>query len=209
MVSRNVTQFASLDTLIAEFQLTNRVVVAFLTARFYARAMIRIVLVSLILVIGSAQAEIYRYTDPDGNVSFSNRPPAGSEAQPVELTPLNTVSPPPAIQKDTESSSGDQQQPYTSLSISEPQAEESIRDNAGNVTISVSLTPALRDSDNVHLYMDGNEMARGPYTSFHFQSIDRGRHEVHAEVKNKQGKSLIKSEPIAFYLLRVAVGGAP
>ena len=84
-----------------------------------------------------------------------------------------------------------------------------ILNNAGNVTISVTLTPSLRDSDNVHIYIDGNEMARGPFTSFHFQSMDRGSHEIHAEVKNKEGKSLIKSKPITFYLLRVAVGGAP
>ncbi len=204
-----MTQLARFDTLIAEFELANRIVVAFTATEFYARPMVRIVLLLLLLIVGSTQAEIYRYTDPDGNVSFSKQPPVGSGAQPVQLTPLNTVSPPADIQKDTESTSGDGQQAYTSLSISEPQAEEAIRDNAGNVTISVSLTPALRDSDYVYVYVDGNEMARGPYTSFHFQSMDRGRHEVHAEVKTKQGKSLIKSEPVAFYLLRVAVGGAP
>lgn len=199
---------ARFDTLVAEFELANRIMVAFTVARFYAQTMIRTVLLSLLLVIGSAQAEIYRYTDPDGNVSFSNQPPAGSEAQPVELTPINTVAPPAGIQQDVGSKTGGKEQPYTSLSISEPQAEEAIRDNAGNVTISVSLTPALRDSDNVYLYVDGNQMARGPYTSFHFQSMDRGSHEVYAEVKNKQGKSLIKSKPITFFLLRVAVGGA-
>ena len=44
----------------------------------------------LLLPTGQASAEIYRWTDTDGKVQFSDKPPAGAGAETVELRRINT-----------------------------------------------------------------------------------------------------------------------
>ena len=48
-------------------------------------------LLMLLLIALPAAAQIYKYTDADGNTAYSNQPPDGVKAQPVELPPLNSV----------------------------------------------------------------------------------------------------------------------
>ena len=47
----------------------------------------------LLLIALPAAAQIYKYTDANGNTAYSNQPPDGVQAQPVELPPLNQVEP--------------------------------------------------------------------------------------------------------------------
>ena len=58
--------------------------------------MARLLILSLLLASTLASAQIYRTTDEDGNVIFTDRPPAseGSEVEAVELNPTNTTPPP-------------------------------------------------------------------------------------------------------------------
>ena len=49
----------------------------------------------LLLIALPATAQIYKYTDANGNTAYSNQPPDGVNAQPVELPPLNSVEPQP------------------------------------------------------------------------------------------------------------------
>lgn len=49
-------------------------------------------LICLLLFIAlPAAAQIYKYTDANGNAAFSNQPPDGVKAKVVELPPLNSV----------------------------------------------------------------------------------------------------------------------
>ena len=50
-------------------------------------------LLMLLLIALPAAAQIYKYTDANGNTAYSNQPPDGVKAQPVELPPLNSVEP--------------------------------------------------------------------------------------------------------------------
>ncbi|NBB64524.1 DUF4124 domain-containing protein, partial [Pseudomonas sp. ODNR1LW] len=43
----------------------------------------------LLLIALPATAQIYKYTDAQGNTAYSNQPPDGVTAQPVELPPFN------------------------------------------------------------------------------------------------------------------------
>ena len=40
-----------------------------------------------------AAAQIYKYTDANGNTVFTNQPPEGQSSETVELPPTNTVQP--------------------------------------------------------------------------------------------------------------------
>jgi hypothetical protein len=45
----------------------------------------------LLLAAFPAAAQIYKYTDANGNTAYSSQPPNGTKAETVELPPLNSV----------------------------------------------------------------------------------------------------------------------
>jgi hypothetical protein len=48
-------------------------------------------LIYLLLIALPAAAQIYKYTDANGNPAFSNQPPSGTPSETVQLPPLNSV----------------------------------------------------------------------------------------------------------------------
>lgn len=164
---------------------------------------------ALSVLIGPAQAEIYRYLDAEGNVTFSNQPPPGVKPEPVELGPVNTLGG-RGTSSPTAPSTSDQAPEdagYEQFAITQPENDTAVRNNAGNITISLDLSPKLKPSHEVYLYLDGVEVGHGAVTNFALTNVDRGTHQVHAEVKDAKGKVLAKTPSVTFTLQRVHVGG--
>ncbi len=72
-----------------------------------------------------ATAQIYTYTDGNGNTVFTNDPPGGALVQPVSLTPINTMADTPV------DSSANQSAPGTAPA-STPSASNTPSSDAGN-----------------------------------------------------------------------------
>jgi hypothetical protein len=87
--------------------------------------------------------------------------------------------------------------------LSAPTNEETIRDNAGNVTIALRVVPELRtgSGDQIRLTLDGSllEAAFSP-PGIVLAGLDQGSHTVQAAVTDKDGRVLIRSDPVEFYL---------
>jgi hypothetical protein len=99
---------------------------------------------------------------------------------------------------------------YTEFTIVSPTSEQGVRANDGNVTVRLSLQPALMSGHTVALNVDGEdgEAAKsGRSLTFQLGNLSRGRHTVEATVLDPAGKALIQVGPISFYVLRVAGGG--
>lgn len=165
--------------------------------------------------VAPASGEIYKTVDAEGNVEFSDVPPPPSESgEPVNVQPLNTFQPEaaPDAEKPAEPATPDVPEvpSYDALSILSPADDETVRENAGNVTVAVTLTPPLRAGDQLVLYMDGNRLpdtAQGQ--SFYLQNVDRGAHTMGVRVVNAQGDVVAESPPSTFYLQRVSVNSPP
>ncbi|MEF8833687.1 MAG: DUF4124 domain-containing protein [Halofilum sp. (in: g-proteobacteria)] len=165
-----------------------------------------------------AASEIYRTTDADGNVVFTDEPPS-DDAEPLELDPLTTVEP---IQGDpdgaaTTSSATPEDEPGTpsngisGISIAYPGNEKGIRHNGGNVPFEVALQPegaTLPRGHQVELVLDGEPRARAASTQVTVSPVERGPHTVRARIIDKAGKVRYESESVKFYLLRKALGGS-
>jgi len=156
-----------------------------------------------LFMTGFTMAQVYRTVDKDGNVIFTDQATEGAEE--VEIKELETIeslesaSPAPnpvAVQK--------QAPQYSSLEITSPQNDLAIRDNTGNVTVSVVITPRLRSGHKLVLYLDGAEQSTGSATSFQLQNIDRGTHQLKVAVVDAAGQEQISSAAITFHLLRFA-----
>lgn len=166
----------------------------------------------------AAASEIYRTTDADGNVVFTDDPPT-DDAEPVELDPLTTVKP---VEGDpdgavTGSSDASEEEPdspsngISGISIAYPENEKGIRHNGGNVPFEVALEPegaALPRGHQVEIILDGKVRGRAASTQVTVSTVERGPHTVRARVIDNAGETRYESDSVKFYLLRKALGGS-
>lgn len=170
------------------------------------------------LAAGPAVAsEIYRTTDAEGNVVFTDDPPSDN-AEPVELDPLTTVEP---VEVDTDgavtgSSSDPEDVPdspsngVSGISIAYPENEKGIRHNGGNVPFEIALEPegaTLPRGHQVEIILDGEVRGRAASTQVTVSTVERGPHTVRARIIDNAGETRYESDSVKFYLLRKALGG--
>lgn len=169
----------------------------------YARTMRLLLYSALIFMTSAASADIYRSVDENGNVVFSDTPSEGAEK--IEVKEAQTVDSPSTQPFRYDPPPAEQPPRYQSLAITSPQDDQSVRANAGNVSVSMSVTPGLRGGDRLVLLMDGKQVASGSSTSVSMDNVDRGSHTLQARVIDRNGKTLASSDPVTFHLLRHSV----
>jgi hypothetical protein len=167
---------------------------------------------TLLLLFGSclpwcAAAQIYKSVDEQGNVVFSDVPPR-EDGQRVVVTPLNTYATPaeaaPAEEPATAAAAVDAQY-YRAIEIVDPTADEAIRENAGNLVVSVATVPAVRGDHRLVLVMDGRALALESSGSvFTLANIDRGSHTISARIVDSSEATVTESAPVTFHMLRAA-----
>ncbi len=162
-----------------------------------------VLLVLIAVNITPVIAEIYKRTSPDGGVEFTDVP-RSDEEKPVPLSPMSTFKATAAPQGLTSKARADIKK-YTAISVTSPTDEATIRDNAGTVKVSVSLSPALRPGHKLVLRVNGQQKGESVSGSFTLNNLDRGSHNLIAQVADKAGKTLISSAPVTVYLFRQSV----
>ena len=166
-----------------------------------------VVLMSMICV---SYAQVYKWTDSQGVIHFSDSPHDG--AQKVKI-PDDQIFSPPSPKQDLppqdEDQVGEKKQKYTTIAIVQPLNESTIRNNDGSVSVSVQLEPSLSPGDKVQLIFDGSPLGE-PQPNIHFElaGIYRGSHTITVEVVNANGGVIITSDSITIYMQRPRVGMA-
>ena len=170
----------------------------------------RILLILLVFACATANSQIFKRIGPDGQVYFSDQP--GPDAERVDVTPVQAISLPP-VPEQTETvaaaTQGDATVAYTEFSITSPTSDQGVRANDGNVTIDLSLQPALQSGHMIFLNVDGEDGESTNSSSglmIELNNLSRGQHTVMATVVDEEGTALIKTEPVSFQVLRVAGG---
>jgi len=169
---------------------------------------LRLLLILAFLFAVPAMAA-YKWTMPDGSVIFSDQPPH-PDAEKITLPPAQTFSAPPIpkqaadIKPDSEVRDSTT---YSSLQIAQPVNDETIRDNSGNIAISVSSEPSLliKKGHQITILLDGVAISTSTSTQTVLPNIDRGSHTLRATIIDKEGTALITSNESIFYLHRVSV----
>lgn len=166
-------------------------------------------LIPLIALIfsSSAIAEMYKWVDDNGNVTYSDIPPIkdAKELDPPVLNTMPTVKP---SAKSPESEDEKQKETkYTFLKITSPESDATIRSNAGNITVSLNIQPVLniRQGHYLSILVDG-AIAQDNVSSLStaLSNIDRGTHSITASIKNKKGSVLIASKPVTIHIHRAS-----
>ena len=168
----------------------------------------------MIAVISVSNAQIYKWTDSQGLVHFSDTPHDGAEK--LKIPEAQTFSAPtipkvklPEDEDDNKLSAKDHS--YKKVAITQPLNEATIWNNNGSALVQVELDPSLAKGDKVQLLFDGSPLGE-PQDNLLFQlnGVYRGAHTLAVQVLDENGAVLITSDTITFFMQRARVGmGAP
>lgn len=166
-------------------------------------------LLTLILASSvSMAAEIYTYTDAQGNRVFTDQP--HKNARRVDVAPSNnmTGTPPtrnvkisPAVPAKASAAVR-----YTLLRILVPEPDATVRSVEGNLIVTVSSDPALQEGHAYRLLLDGQPVdAPGRSPVFPLSNIDRGTHQLSVEILDRNGQLLEKTPNQPFHMQRISL----
>lgn len=168
--------------------------------------------VIVLTLFGSSisHAQIFRWTDANGTVNFSDIPHPGSRK--VILPKIITTPPPPEKKADdtvVKTSAKVDESPieYEGVFITQPANKETIRNNQGFVPIIVDLKPDLAPEHFLQLIYDGKPIGKPQNgLTFALNDVNRGSHTLVVQVINKEGEVQATSDATTIYMHRPRVG---
>ncbi|WP_298440770.1 DUF4124 domain-containing protein [uncultured Ferrimonas sp.] len=157
-------------------------------------------LLLLLLLALPASAEIYKWVDANGKVHYSDKPVSGAEA--VVPKESSTVSLPARNHPPAPPRQDPIRQPYQ-IDFSAPSDNATVRNNSGQLALTIALEPELARQHKVQLLLDGKPVRTlGSGGSFALDNLDRGEHQLQAQVIDKNGKVLASSPSRTVFLHR-------
>ena len=165
-------------------------------------------LMILLFVSSAVFAEkVYQWTDPQGNVVFSDKP--HPDAKQIDVPDLPSFDTQTTNTKKTASQTTKTQTNklvYTSLKIISPKNEETIWSNQGIILVSVELQPALAQGDQLWVTLDGKKVAQiQDGKQAQLSNIDRGTHSVQVKIVDSRNKVVKTSDSITVFLHKTTV----
>ena len=158
-----------------------------------------------------AEITIYEWTDKKGNKHYSDFPKNKSKI--ISLSQKNIIS--PAVVKSPNAEitkeelknkeSSNKNNNYT-LNIISPLDDTSIRSNAGDISLDLSVKPEKESTQKVQLLIDGIPQGE-PQNSLRLTAtnIDRGEHKLSAQLISEDSKILATTEPVLIHLVRASL----
>lgn len=168
----------------------------------------RTLLLCLLFIAQAASAQVYTYIDAEGNRVFTDKP-RSSNAERVMLAPSNSaqmsqpqptvrMAPPPAVSKPTVH--------YQLLRILVPEPDASIHNGSGDMIVTLNSEPGLLPGHSYRLLLNGEpqgETSRSPV--FSLQHVDRGTHQLVAEIIDSAGLIVERTPAQPFHMHRMSL----
>lgn len=168
----------------------------------------RTLLLCLLFITQAASAQVYTYIDAEGNRVFTDKP-RSSNAERVMLAPSNSaqmsqpqptvrMAPPAAVSKPTVH--------YQLLRILVPEPDASIHNGSGDMIVTLNSEPGLLPGHSYRLLLNGEpqgETSRSPV--FSLQHVDRGTHQLVAEIIDSAGLIVERTPAQPFHMHRMTL----
>ncbi len=156
-------------------------------------------LIIFTLSVASA-ATVYTWVDQNGATVFSDQPQPGASSLNV-VPPKSGSTAPSAPVAPTFPTLPSSAVTYEEIVIVVPEDQSTVRDNSGNMQVSVVVKPTLQKGDKVAILIDGKPVGQPQAaTNFMLNAVDRGQHTLEADVVNSSGRVLIKSKSVTFFI---------
>ncbi len=166
-------------------------------------------LAALLLVAISSHAELYKGIDDKGNVFYSDKPfDNAKKFTPPSLSIVDTpkVKPEQAVTEEKPA-----EFKYTDFDIVTPKNNETIW-NEPAVTVSLKLKPALNTAQghNIWLMKNGKSLIKNSQSLvLPAGRLERGAHQLQAQVRDKQGKIIVRSRAIIVHIKHAVIRPRP
>lgn len=157
-----------------------------------------------------AAEEMWRWVDEDGVVHYSDRPHPGAERVQLEAAQSYQapVLPPRAEDRPGEENGDvDGGTAYSELRIVSPASEETLWNIGTELDVRLSISPGLAPGHQLRIYLDGNRVEDVPQgrSQFTLGEVYRGEHTLRATIVDGNGRELVSSEPVVFYVQQASL----
>lgn len=152
---------------------------------------------------------IYKTVDEKGVVTYSDQPDATAEAVVLEKENVSKrpVAPNLKAGNGAATDAAEQRQEYTDFSISSPKDQDTFQ-NATEIPVSVSLSPALQKGDTIEFYFDGTPVNKAstetsitiPKVFNDKELITRGSHTLSASIIDANGEKIKTTASITVFV---------
>lgn len=161
----------------------------------------------MVLSVGAAAGELWRWVDERGIVHYSDRPHPGAER--IELAPAQSYTAPELPPPRPAEPEPPRAPPviYSRLSIVSPEPGEVLWNIGGELNVQVDIEPQLRDGHELRVFLDGRPVERVPQAAEQFTigEVYRGEHTLRAAIFDDQGRELRSSANITFYVQQTSL----
>lgn len=165
-------------------------------------------LLSACLIALPISAEVFTYTDAEGNRVFTDQP-GTSNAKRVPLTKSNRMSATPTAApplKTEKNAAPKAVFHYNMLRVLIPEPDATIRSSTGELIVSITSEPGLQAGHRYRLLLDGQATAEpGPSPVFALSNIDRGSHQLSIEILDEQGRTVERTANQPFHMQRISL----
>lgn len=138
-------------------------------------------------------AQVYRYTDAQGVVHYTDKPPS-KDAAPTTLPPIQTFKS-SAAAKEIQAIEKKAAVKNFSLSIESPTPDQNYREPNPDVSVSVRVMPGLVGGHGLLYYVDGTLQNEAPSfsTQYTVQGLERGSHTIDVALVNAKREEQARS----------------
>ena len=175
-------------------------------------------LVAALVLASAAHAQVYKTVDKHGNIIFSDKQSSGAKA--VTVGPVQTYSAPtkPAPPGATGAKAGfgdtnpakpggKPKKPNIpkryQVVITSPAHDVVVRQNAGNLTVQLSVKPKLHATDRIQFLLNRKPVgSASSTTSTVIPFVDRGTHTIGAKVLGARGQSKGRASSVTVHMKR-------
>lgn len=185
--------------------------------KIYKTCVLILITLSLATTVSPLAAQIYKTVDADGNVIYTDRPPADG-SKPVDLPEISVIEAPvyekaPKANIETEETKDmslrDMRRNYIDFAIISPQSEESIWHPDQAISIVWNVRHQLQAGMKVTIFLNGQPQATTNERVILLDSLERGEYIVTAELKDARNRKVATAKPVTFYIRRPGLRSRP
>jgi hypothetical protein len=156
----------------------------------------------LLITMPVLAANVWKWRDANGVVHYSDQPVPGAEQVSGLISNSYTSTPIGNTASSSTSTSSVVAPNYTNVEIWKPSQEMTVANTGGQVSVGVRVEPALAQNHRLALYMDGKLVPGFPAQGMEYElsEVERGSHTLVLAVIDSQGKQVITSAPVEFFV---------
>lgn len=151
-------------------------------------------IVTLILIVYAIEVEsrVYKWIDASGQIHYSDRATEAAKEVNIDVPQTAPVS---------ESESPSTIAPYTNLEILQPEANQTLNTDTGEIAISVLLEPELQPEHVIQFVVDDRLVPNPSASTQIVLKLEVGSHKIYIAIVDATSKqSLMKSKSVTFHV---------